>query len=243
MSALHKRWNERPGNDFGRQLASSGVYAADEEETKEVNQRASLLNSGYDSGTEIGQAQADLERFINSGDTQGARAAAQILAKSTGQSGRDALQASLEKMQRTGSLKSGSDVSDGLKKEIGRAGIKSQNAVLDKFAMSKTGDDYIGDIRARANTFSGLSAAEMSTQSTNNIENARASGGMNSDTANEIRSTDSLKGNLSQDKRTQLDLAMAGDRNRTDIVDENGQVTGPRTVAPEPIGTPYPNNP
>lgn len=241
-SAYANKGVNKASGQFGKDLAASGVYAADEEETKEVSQRAALLNSGYDSGAEIGQAQADLERFINSGDAQGARAAAQILAKNTGQSGRDALQASLEKMQRTRALKSGSAVSDGLKKEIGRAGIKSQNAVLDKFAMSKTGNDYIGDIRAKASTFSGLSAAEMSTQSTNNIENARASGGMNSDTAQEIRSTDSLKGNLSQDKRDQLDMAMAGDRNRTDVVNENGEVT-PRTVAPEPIGTPYPNNP
>lgn len=212
MSALHKRWNERPGNDFGRQLASTGVYAADEEETKEVNQRVALLNSGFKNGRDVEEAAEALETATKNGDVIGARAAAQILAKGTGQKGKKQLRKTMADMQKEGgALKTGSAVNSGLKKEIGRAGIKGDDAVLDRFSVSQDGADKIEDIEKDASVHANLAIPALLNQRPDDIGLARISGGLDQNTAQRILESDAGK-ELDRTRYAEVERAAMGDR-------------------------------
>ncbi len=218
-SAYGNKGVNRVSGQFGKDLASSGVYAADEGETKEVNQRIALLNSSYENGDDIGGAARDLKKFTASGDVIGARAAAQILAKGTGQSGKQKLRETMSEMQKDNILKSGSAVNSGLKKEIGRAGIKGDDAILDKFSVSQDGADKIEDIEKDASVHANLAIPALLNQRSGDIGLARVSGGLSKSTAQRI--LDSDEGNLLDAKRrVEVERAAMGDREKGEISPE-----------------------
>lgn len=221
LGGYHRWSNSR--SKFGKELAASGLHAADEQETKEVNERMALIGKAAVDGDDVGNATRALESATASGDVIGARAASQILAKGTGQAGKKALGESLAKMQENGTLKSGSAVNSGLKKEINRAGIKGDDAVLDKFSVSKAGEDKIEDIRKNPSVYSNLAIPALLNQRSDDIGWARQSEGLDQDTASRILQSEAGQ-QLDQARYIEVERAAMGDTSDEKLTPEEWQV-------------------
>lgn len=232
LGGYHRWSNSR--SKFGKELAASGLHAADEQETKEVNERMALISKAAGDGDDVDNAVRALESATASGDVIGARAAAQILAKNTGQRGKEALGNSLAKMQKEEILKSGSAVNSGLKKEINRAGIKGDDAVLDKFSTSKdfikdetTGEmkrgDLIEDIRGSSSVYSNLAIPALLNQRSGDIGWARQSEGLDQDTASRILQSEAGQ-QLDKARYIEVERAAMGDTSDEKLTPEEWQV-------------------
>lgn len=142
-----KRLQERAaGIDVhsGAERVVAGAIAAQDKETAEaINNRIALAQDKYSANELVSKSKADYVEAVKSGDSIGARAATQILARQTGSAGVSALEEAVLESDAYRKRASGEEqkqmekVLEGVKYDITGSGLKGKSRALDIYATDK----------------------------------------------------------------------------------------------------------
>ncbi len=182
------------------QLEKNALAVADKIKTEEINQEAKRIETQYSPETLINNAQQEFEKAARNGDTIKARAAQQILLKTS--KGRDAIHKSYLNNDIMNAVNNNATMSAGLRGDINLAGLKGKDAALNTLGYTA---GTLFDIDNNVKTYAGLNASEFVGQGQTTFQNAINSGGLTREMAMTIATNQSTRSLMDKDKWASLE--------------------------------------
>lgn len=175
----------------------TAIAAADKADMEEVGAAETLLRSKHsDPTTLIKQAGIEFRDAVSKGDSVRARAAQSVLLNNGGKGIEELHSAVSDSFQTAESKKS--DVGQSVRAALNRAGLKSKNNALAKWAYD---DNAISTTSKDAETFEGLSDTELGGHSAINLKAAAQSGVLTQDRASRMLANPAVAGAMGEKER------------------------------------------
>lgn len=180
-------------------IRARATAAVDKQEDSEVAEREILMRATFkDPRKTVQDAAAALSTAIENNDIVGAKAAQNILLGS-GTFGVTKLRETLAESEDNGNLASDSETSAALRRDLAKAGLKGKDNALNTWAIKNAGS--LSEVAQSADTYSGLSDAELIGQSPANLRSAQEKNAISAEHAAEMLNNPSLAGNFTKEKR------------------------------------------
>ena len=207
---------------------------------EDVKYTEALLREKFLPGEEIDGAAAELQAALTKGDVAKARAATRILT-TAGTPGRNRLRETVQDFEKVHSqtsqgreMMTNSLAIVGVRDEVNAANMKANDAVMAKWAVSKSGT-YVEELKNSAGTYEGLTAVELAGQANDIVEHSVNRNLISADQAKEVLQSQQARSVANQQKIAAFERR-AGRSGVTPP--RNNENQGPPT--PRPPRTPLP---